>query len=633
MSQRKNILKAMVVLFFVFLLLAGAFVFFFQGEKLEKHERGEMAFNEDFVKNSEINIYCEAPLIEGSFQTESLARFCDDESLPMRPFHLILEEVVFDGERAFSLARAEIENLPKKYVLVALEKKKGHFASLPLEKPPFSFHAERGRITLYFEEPKEYRLIGTRFEEIVTETIHIASADAGFSLQLPKNWEITKNEEGFSFYHPQSKYTHPVMLETEEYVLKTTENTPYKEEYENIKKTLAINEFHKLPDYRVFKKELSDYLKIDLEEGKIFYFNGEEAVEAFDILASGDPAGWNATPSGLYEIFSKEGLRFSTETSVYMPFSMRLYGKYLIHGEAYFPSGVPYTSEVSGGCVRVRNAEMKKLYELAEPGMPVLTIVRKKTLFPLKEKKTLEFPEITAKSFLVADINSGKVFTDRNPKREMPVSYLSHMMAAIVVTEHMGLTTELTVRDYMLPEASRTAGIYTGRRIRMSDLLVPLLAGTSNEAAHVLFHYLGRDNTLNYIQDKAWRIGMKNTVFSKPGEIEKSFSTAKDIYYLGLYLANSRVPLLNISRGARTPYVNYGAFPQVKNENLFYSDPLFLGGKTANTAEGYSGFFLFNLELGDKEREVIFVLLGAQNKEFLKEETEALRFWLEEAFN
>ena len=78
-----------------------------------------------------------------------------------------------------------------------------------------------------------------------------------------------------------------------------------------------------------------------------------DALEfAFDIVAKGDPNEWGGSPAGSYYVISKQRVAYSSVSEVYMPWSIRYYGKYYIHGEPYYPGGEKLNSSTSGGCIR-----------------------------------------------------------------------------------------------------------------------------------------------------------------------------------------------------------------------------------------------------------------------------------------
>ncbi len=652
-------MRGLIVILIVALLsilLVGGFYYFQEKEPKEEEPKEEVVveeepeFDEEFIKNDTVSVYCPLSLEDGVFSTENLSFYCEDDNLPEKPFSLsVIDVVFFDESHAVLAVSSAVEDLPQRYDLLAVNKEE-QFAGYMLEKEPLSLQWSGDFLEVTFKEKKEkYRLIADRFEEVVDESTFYGSAEHGFFVRIPDNWKVEKRGDSFLFYHPLSIYTHPITMKIEKeekgeyslhgngrfYNIYMSANNPYREVYEMIKNSLAVNEIHALPDYSFFEDDLKDYLKVDTEKGVLIYYKEGEEVEEFEILNMIDRENWGGTPAGLYEVLSKEGLRFSTTSEVYMPFSIRFYGKYLIHGEPYYPSGHPYTHPVSGGCIRVKNERMELLYDLLEEETPVLVLPKTNGDFTPKEERVAPFPHISADSYLVADIDSGKVFAEKNAKEAKPIASITKIMTGLVIAEHFSTEHHIRVQEYMLTGYGETAGIYAGRVFRLVDLLPPLLIESSNNAAKVLASFFGEDDTVERMNEKAEMIGMTDTAFTDSSGIEDgNISTAKDIYYLAYYLANSRVPFLNISRRVWTPVVNYSVFPNLQNKNLFYADPQFIGGKSGfiNVSK-HTGFYLFNMNLGGEERRVVFILLGSDTKDSVEREVRELRGWLESSFD
>jgi hypothetical protein len=622
-------------LIYLFLTLSFLGVLFYYFRFIEKEEKIRF---EERLRNGVINFYCPLKLTEGKFKTDNVKEFCSNSNLFSESLEIKLLDSQFItdsyGEKVgLGLYEMKRRNYSPRYRLIAIKKDK-QFLDFETEKKLEKIEIEDGFIVL----DHKYRLVDNdRLEKVIEGSKNLTSPDYGFSVKIPQDW-ISKNiKNGYSFYHPKAKHSYPITLSLKDndFNIFTSQKTPYKKELKSIKDSLVFNSYKDLPDYTFYKKGLENYFEIDTVNKKINYYKNSLLTESFNVWATGSPYNWQGTPGGLYNVISKEGLRFSSVSQVYMPFSVRIYGKYLIHGEPYYPSGVPYISDVSGGCVRVRNTEMEKLYELIEEGIPVLSITDYNREFLEGDGKLAEFPIVSADSFLVADLETGKVFAGKNTTKKRSIASVTKMMTAIIATEQLGITDNIRIRDYMLEEYGETEGLSLNRRVRLVDLLNPLLIPSSNDAALILAHYLGRDSTLEKMNEKAKRIGMENSSFSDfSGFQSDNISTAEDLYYLAYYLANTRIPLLKITKGEQVPGIDYNAFPNYKNKNLFYEDSQFLGGKTGFTNNSkYTGFFIFNLDFNGKKRRVVFVLLGTERQSQLKQEVLSLKKWLTKAYN
>ena len=615
--MKKRIFQTLVII----LLLSTAVVGFHLN-----NEQEEVSFDIEYVRNMKLDLYCPVQFDDGYFSNDNFEEECPESGIDSLSAKLLnLKEI--DGQ-VFGILERDMENV--EWFLIGVDKD-GFFAKKELSEKPEKLIYEDQVFRLGLEGV-EYLYLDDDFMQVKREYKNLNSPKYDFSIKIPKNWSYEKSDKKYTFSNSEiDEYYFQIDLNNLSVNYSLPDGVPYDLEMEKIKEHLVFNKSNNFADYRFFKEDLEDYLEVNTVTGEIIHHEDGERNE-FSVLASGDFETWNGTPSGLYNLISKEGLRFSTESEVYMPYSMRLYGKYLIHGEAYYPSGIPYTSAVSGGCIRVRNEEMADLYDLVEAGVPVLSITHQKEAFNAYEQKLTEKPNPEAKSFLVVDIDSGKVLDGKNNDEFVNVTDISKLMKAIVTTEQLGVTTPITARDYMLGEDNTNADIRANRTYRLVDLLAPLLVEHSDNAARVISHYVGRDNTIDYMRQKADSIGMKDTYFGNIFDDEDSVTTANDLYYLLYYLTTTRRPILEITKSGWVPHINYEVFHGLKSQNVFYNRKNFSGGFFEVNEKGFhNGLFLFEIEMNEP-REVAFIMLGVPTEAQLIEDVDNLKKWLQKSF-
>ncbi len=78
------------------------------------------------------------------------------------------------------------------------------------------------------------------------------------------------------------------------------------------------------------------------------------------------------TPTGSFDIKTKEPNHFSSIGHVWMPWSMQFSGNFFIHGWSYYPDGTPVPKGYSGGCIRLSDENAKIVYDFAELGTPLI---------------------------------------------------------------------------------------------------------------------------------------------------------------------------------------------------------------------------------------------------------------------
>jgi hypothetical protein len=401
-------------------------------------------------------------------------------------------------------------------------------------------------------------------------------------------------------------------------VKKTKQEPIYLRLFEDVKKDLILKE--------------TNFLEIHLSEMKIRLYKKGLLEKEVSILKKGELQEWGGSAVGLYKIMSGNKLSFSLVSEVYMPYALRYYGKYYIHGEPYYPGGQKTQYDISGGCISLKDEDSKIIYESAELNMPVLVIDKEKDGYKYETKKVADFPQISAQSYLLADLDSGYVFAEKDSQSQFPLASITKLVTAIVVAENVDLTKSIFIEKQMCDAGyGSTKGLEPGQSFRIVELFYPLLIESSNDAAEALSYFLGRAKTIKLMNEKAKSILMENTNFVDPSGFDpESVSTAQDLFYLARYVFDVRPLLLEITKGKEVL-----SFGQVKfdikelwNKNVFINDPTFLGGKTGYTkAAKQTAMFIFRFSDKDNiERNITIILLGSENNEA---DTQKIYIWLQ----
>lgn len=397
-----------------------------------------------------------------------------------------------------------------------------------------------------------------------------------------------------------------------------------------------LKDFSKIRDDLISVK--TDFLEANLSDMKVYFYKAGVLEKEFPILVKGDPQDWGGSSSGLYRIISGNTISYSIVAEVYMPYAMHYYGKYYIHGEPYYDNGVKRYTDATGGCIQLSDKDAKAVYSLAEVNMPFLVIDKESDNYHYKSNNS-RFPFISAQSYLVADLDSGFVFAEKNSEEKWPIASIAKLMEAIVVTENIDLRKSVQITSQMLKGYGDTDGLDIGKSYRLVELLYPLLISSSNDAAQALSYFLSWDKTVKLMNEKARAILMENTEFASPGGFAaENVSTAKDLFYLARYIMNNRPPLLEITRGESVQAFGPVRFENLNSKNIFFEDSDFIGGKTGYIPESnYNGVFIFRFLTEDNsERRVAIVILGSPGFErdstSLKSDTEKIIDWLKENF-
>lgn len=401
-----------------------------------------------------------------------------------------------------------------------------------------------------------------------------------------------------------------------------------------------------LKDFQIIKENLvsekEDFLEANLGEMKMKVYKEGSLIEEVPIFRKGDPERWGGTSLGLYQVLSKYKLAYSALADSYMPWSLHIYGKYYIHGDNYYLGRGVDTFPFTGGCLRLSDDNAETIYNLVEVGLPILVTDQglENDDYEYSNQDLEKFPQLTSQSYLIADLDSGFVFAEKDYQEQFPIASITKLMTATVITEKIDLRRSVLINSEMLKLPQDTKDLVAGKSFRAFELLYPLLIESSNDAAEALNYFLGKEKTIRLMNEKAKAILMTETKFvDSSGLDSQNVSTGQDLFYLARYILNVRPVFLEISRGGEIWNFNLPMrFKDLENKNLFSKDPDFLGGKTGFIEASQStGLFIFRFSLEDgSERRVAIILLGSPAVHGfpvnLEKDVEKIIDWLEKSY-
>lgn len=233
-----------------------------------------------------------------------------------------------------------------------------------------------------------------------------------------------------------------------------------------------------------------------------------------------------------------------------------------------------------------------------------------KETYHLKDVDLL--PRVGAMAYVVGDADTGEVIIEKNPETVSPIASVTKLMTALTTLEDLDQedTTKVSRRAI---ETLGQSGFSPGEKVKISDLIYPLLLVSSNDASEILAEHTGRDRFMLLMNQNSKEIGMTNTNFNDPsGLSSKNYSTSKDLFLLANYLFTKHKTVFNITTLDRYT----GAGRTWGNSNQFTRRDDYLGGKTGYTDAAHrTGVFIFSVPLSDgKTRNIAIVLLKTDDR-------------------
>jgi hypothetical protein len=354
------------------------------------------------------------------------------------------------------------------------------------------------------------------------------------------------------------------------------------------------------------------------------YKDGLQVLEV-PIATKGRPGSWWETPAGVYRIEYMHEKHRSGISGVYQPWSIRFQGNFYIHGWPYHPNGERVSSAFSGGCIRLEDTYAEQVYKLVELGMPVIVFEHEKP----QEQKTFTYaaPAVDAAEFIAVDLESGFVFAEQKREAIIPMGPFAKLVTALVAAEYINLDATIQV-----PRTLRTATderVYApGSKVRVYNLLFPLLLENSDEAAEILASVLGRERFITTLNKKADSLGMKHTHFADTSGVdEKTVTTLSDIYQLLTYIQENRSFVLSIASGK----VERSAYGKgvLKEVSPLMKEPYAVASIEGVSERGAYGLSVLKTTVGGSERTVLYVLIGSSR---VSDDTKQLRSFVIESY-
>ncbi|MEI6280712.1 MAG: CapA family protein [bacterium] len=228
-------------------------------------------------------------------------------------------------------------------------------------------------------------------------------------------------------------------------------------------------------------------------------------------------------------------------------------------------------------------------------------------------KETNGLPKISAKAFLVGDLNTGEIIFSYNQEQKYPIASTSKLMTALVAREISKGSDVATVSKKALATLGTNGELKLGEKIKITDLIYPLLLESSNDAAEVLAEYFGRATFISKMNQEAEKLLMLNTKYEDPSGLSShNQSTVSDLFKLAGYIFTQKYDLFKI-----TTKVSYSNKKHSwSNISQFLDRGEFLGGKSGYTDLAKETVVsIFNLPLGQTgSRPVAITLLQSNDR-------------------
>ena len=225
--------------------------------------------------------------------------------------------------------------------------------------------------------------------------------------------------------------------------------------------------------------------------------------------------------------------------------------------------------------------------------------------------KNLSAGPISANAYIVKDLKTGKIVTEYNANKLLPIASLTKLVTASVAKRLIKPDSRIEISKDISSVYGNTAEFKVGETLLAKELLYPLLMVSSNDAAEALARNYGRQKFLKAMNDFVQEIGAYRTTFTDPSGLSpNNRSTASDVAIILAWLKINDPDLIAITE-LKTKTTRFHTWV---NPAHFLSWSNYRGGKNGYTSEANrTGAGLF--EMGKNKDIYVVVVLGSKARD------------------
>jgi len=245
--------------------------------------------------------------------------------------------------------------------------------------------------------------------------------------------------------------------------------------------------------------------------------------------------------------------------------------------------------------------------------------------------------EVSAESAVVFDAETDSILFQKDIHKLWPIASITKLMTALVFLDVNPGWDEI----YRLKREDRREGglihIFTGEKMTVKDLFYSSLVGSENTATAALASAVGltEGEFVAKMNEKAAALGLENTFFYDMVGLKENYSTAYEIaLFARIALNNEEIRKAALSKNYQFATIEGRKKFIVNTDDLIDFFPKngieLKGGKTGYN--GKSGYCFAGDFVNHENREIITVVLGANDILSRFEETKKLVDWVYENY-
>lgn len=220
---------------------------------------------------------------------------------------------------------------------------------------------------------------------------------------------------------------------------------------------------------------------------------------------------------------------------------------------------------------------------------------------------------ISAKSYIVANISTSDVILKKNENILLPIASITKLVTAVMAHRLLNQNQYVILSKNILGTYGNEGRFRLDEKMRIKELLLPLLMVSSNDSAEAIAraYSKGRQNFIREMNNWVNVIGAYKTYFRDPSGLSaQNLSTAEDLFLITKWILENDSEIFDITL-KKTETVRMHTW---NNPTHFLNLTAYVGGKNGYTSEANrTSIALF--KLGKEKQIFLVVLLGSSRRD------------------
>ncbi|MEX0933502.1 MAG: serine hydrolase [Candidatus Paceibacterota bacterium] len=230
-------------------------------------------------------------------------------------------------------------------------------------------------------------------------------------------------------------------------------------------------------------------------------------------------------------------------------------------------------------------------------------------------------PFIPAAAYIVANVDTGEVYAEKNPDEVRSIASLSKLITALSASGSLKSNPTITISDSARATRGNMAYFSLGESMTLENMMYPLLLNSANDASLAIADYYKSEFFTVMMNKQAREIGMVHSRFVEPSGLSPlNVSTARELLLLARHIQTDKrfiFDITEIEEKTVDSLLSNGSVKSVRYRNIHQLRNIegFAGGKNGFTsAAGKTLLSLFTIEnKSGSEETIVIIVLGSDD--------------------